>query len=214
MNLSWPTTPSAIYSPSSSLEPYYILPLSFSTLPGLLVSTNRSIDYSNGGQGVPPPPTQHGRRRPGCHRHSSARGGSRSAGTAGTVDHREEVQGHDGRQDAAGFRRRGGRRYGREAVPGGGGRAAAAAEHGRVPAAVAPDPGRCPAVDKPFCETYAKTEKAFSGTIASGDTPKSKLGITDAVLKLRLATDANINKAYAEGDKDKIAKIPAAVIKV
>nr|ACN36573.1 unknown [Zea mays] len=77
-------------------------------------------------------------------------------------------------------------------------------------AAVAPDPGRCPAVDKPFCETYAKTEKAFSGTIASGDTPKSKLGITDAVLKLRLATDANINKAYAEGDKDKIAKILAA----
>ncbi|AQK57179.1 uncharacterized protein LOC100192566 precursor [Zea mays] len=76
--------------------------------------------------------------------------------------------------------------------------------------AVAPDPGRCPAVDKPFCETYAKTEKAFSGTIASGDTPKSKLGITDAVLKLRLATDANINKAYAEGDKDKIAKILAA----
>lgn len=75
---------------------------------------------------------------------------------------------------------------------------------------VAPDPGKCPAVDKPFCETYAKTEKAFGGVIASGDSPAKKLGITDAVLKQRLATDAAINKAYAEGDKDQIARVLSA----
>ena len=75
---------------------------------------------------------------------------------------------------------------------------------------VAPDPGRCPAVDKAFCETYAKTEKAFAGVIATGDTPRIRLGITDLVLKQRLATDAAINKAYAEGDRDKIARILAA----
>ncbi|EES07924.2 uncharacterized protein OsI_030282 [Sorghum bicolor] len=78
---------------------------------------------------------------------------------------------------------------------------------------VAPDPGRCTAAaaaDKPFCETYAKTEKAFAGVIATGDSPRTRLGFTDVVLKQRLATDAAINKAYAEGDKDKIAKILAA----
>jgi hypothetical protein len=74
---------------------------------------------------------------------------------------------------------------------------------------VAPDPGRCPAVDKAFCETYAKTEKAFAGVIATGDSPRKRLGFTDVVLKQRLATDAAINKAYAEGDKDKIARILA-----
>ncbi|XP_066334853.1 uncharacterized protein OsI_030282-like [Miscanthus floridulus] len=75
---------------------------------------------------------------------------------------------------------------------------------------VAPDPGKCPTVDKHFCETYAKTEKAFGGVIATGDSPQKKLGITDVVLKQRLATDAAINKAYAEGDRDKIARILAA----
>lgn len=79
--------------------------------------------------------------------------------------------------------------------------------------AVAPDPAKCrfgdaaaAAENKAFCETYAKTEKAFAGVIATGDSPRAKLGITDVVLKQRLATDAAINKAYAEGDRDKIAR--------
>ncbi|KAG0526014.1 hypothetical protein BDA96_06G108500 [Sorghum bicolor] len=77
----------------------------------------------------------------------------------------------------------------------------------------APSPLDCPTVDKAYCETDSKIQKAFDGVVAAAPVEK-RLEVRATILKKTMYTaGSTINKAYADGDEKKIAQVLAAYSK-
>jgi hypothetical protein len=77
----------------------------------------------------------------------------------------------------------------------------------------APSPIDCPTVDKAFCETESKIQKAFDEVVMAAPLEK-RLEVKAALLKKPVYTaGSTINKAYGDGDEKKIAQVLAAYSK-
>lgn len=77
--------------------------------------------------------------------------------------------------------------------------------------AAAPNPYECPNVDKAYCETRSKVNKAILGVVAAASPEQKKLWDKDSTLPKSMHTAmSTVNKAYADGDDKEIARVLAA----
>ncbi|RCV19745.1 hypothetical protein SETIT_4G000100v2 [Setaria italica] len=77
--------------------------------------------------------------------------------------------------------------------------------------AAAPNPYEYPNVDKAYCETRSKFNKAILGVVAAASPEQKKLWDKDSTLPKSMHTAmSTVNKAYADGDDKEIARVLAA----